>query len=159
MVRKKNAPNTSYKSNRSSRQGDSPTPGPSRSDASPNTTSMQKKKRRNVEVTLNSKTYMVSRAVLKEIRRMQMSTNLLIPKASFSRVVREIVAGVTGMHDSFRFQGLAMMALQEAAEAYLTQFLEDSSMCSMHAKRVTLLPRDMHLVLQLRTNFDAVQQL
>ena len=49
-----------------------------------------------------------------------------------------------------RFQSAALMALQEAAEAYLVTLFEDSLLCTIHAKRVTLMPRDMALARRIR---------
>ena len=72
---------------------------------------------------------------LREIKRYQKSTDLLIPRAPFQRVVREICHGYD--HD-LRFQSQALVALQEAAEGYLTGVFEDANLCALHAKRVTL---------------------
>ena len=54
-----------------------------------------------------------------------------------------------------RFQSLALQALQEAAEAYLVTLIEDSYLCTIHAKRVTLMPKDMKLVRRIRGDSDA----
>ena len=90
---------------------------------------------------------------LKEIRKYQRSTNLLIPSLPFSRLVREvaqsIVSTTAGIPD-FRFQSGALLALQEAAEAYLVTLFEDTVLCSIHAKRVTIMPRDMMLARRIR---------
>ncbi|KAH8889405.1 histone-fold-containing protein [Thozetella sp. PMI_491] len=81
---------------------------------------------------------------LKEIRCYQKSTKLLIPKAAFSRLVREIV------HDKacqpFRMQASALGALQEAAEQYLTRFFEMSYLATIHGGRITMMVKDFHLV-------------
>jgi len=90
---------------------------------------------------------------LKEIRKYQRSHNLLIPSLPFSRLVREvaqsIVSTTAGIPD-FRFQSGALLALQEAAEAYLVTLFEDTVLCSIHAKRVTIMPRDMMLARRIR---------
>ena len=65
-------------------------------------------------------------AALREIRRYQSSSNLLIPKLPFQRLVREIAQE---MLTDIRFQSTALLALQEASEAYLVQLLEDSNLC------------------------------
>eukprot|EP01025_Chloroclados_australasicus_P016116 TRINITY_DN1793_c0_g1_i1.p7 TRINITY_DN1793_c0_g1~~TRINITY_DN1793_c0_g1_i1.p7 ORF type:complete len:140 (-),score=13.23 TRINITY_DN1793_c0_g1_i1:961-1380(-) len=84
--------------------------------------------------------------VLKEIKRYQMTTDNLIPFASFSRVSREI----TALHEpSFLWRKTGMLALQEAAEAFLVQVMEDAYFCALHAKRVTLMPRDIRLAMRL----------
>jgi len=90
---------------------------------------------------------------LMEIRKFQKSTNLLIPKLPFSRVLREICYNVCNGRD-FRFQSQAIMALQEAAEAYLVTLFEDSLLCTIHAKRVTLMPKDMTLARRIRGEHD-----
>ncbi len=86
---------------------------------------------------------------LREIRRFQRSTDMLIPKAPFQRLVKEVVRRVSGGGD-YRMQSAAVMALQEAAEAYLVGLMEDSNMCAIHAKRVTVMPVDMRLARRIR---------
>src|SRR2546423_8236561 len=79
---------------------------------------------------------------LREIRKYQKSTDLLIRKLPFQRLVREIA------HDyknDLRFQSSAVLALQEAAEAYLVGLFEDTNLCAIHAKRVTIMSRDLQL--------------
>ena len=84
---------------------------------------------------------------LREIRRYQKSTELLIRKLPFQRLVREI----SQEHKvDLRFQSAAIAALQEAAEAYLVGLFEDTNLCAVHAKRVTIFPRDMHLARRIR---------
>ena len=86
---------------------------------------------------------------LKQIRQYQKSTELLIRKLPFQRVVREIANDrdiVPGhMVGKIRFQSNAIAALQEASEAYLVGLFEDSNLCAIHAKRVTIMPKDIHL--------------
>ena len=84
---------------------------------------------------------------LREIKRYQKSTDLLIPRAPFQRVVREICHGFD--HD-LRFQSQALVALQEAAEGYLTGVFEDANLCALHAKRVTLQRSDLLLARRIR---------
>jgi histone H3 len=84
---------------------------------------------------------------LRDIRRYQKSTDLLIRKLPFQRLVREIAAGVS---KDLRFQSSAILALQEAAEAHLVGLMEDANMCAMHARRVTIRPKDMQLARRLR---------
>mmetsp|Transcript_3172 Transcript_3172/g.8954 ORF Transcript_3172/g.8954 Transcript_3172/m.8954 type:complete len:139 (-) Transcript_3172:437-853(-) len=84
---------------------------------------------------------------LKEIRKYQKNTDLLIRKLPFQRLVRE-VAGE--FKTDLRFQTHAIMALQEASEAYLTSLFEDTNLCAIHAKRVTIMPKDMQLALRIR---------
>ena len=116
-------------------------------------------------VTLNS-----------EIRKYQKSTELLIRKLPFQRLVREIaqdfkvyfVINYNNLIDSvyccfagdynmgfwlqtdLRFQSHAVLALQEAAEAYLVGLFEDTNLCAIHAKRVTIKPKDIQLVRRIK---------
>ncbi|OXA63965.1 histone H3.3A [Folsomia candida] len=79
---------------------------------------------------------------LKEIQKYQKSTELLIPKLSFQRLVREITQDF--MID-FRFQAAALGALQEASECFLVHMFEDSNLCAIHDRRVTVMLRDLDL--------------
>lgn len=93
---------------------------------------------------------------LQEIRKYQKSTNNLIPALPFSRLVREICQEVAGHRvGELRFQSAAIQALQEAAEAFLVQLFEDVNICAIHAKRVTIMPKDITLARRIRGgNFD-----
>ena len=84
---------------------------------------------------------------LREIRRYQKSTELLIRKLPFQRVVREIAQEIS---PDLRFQAAALMALQEASEAFLVGLFEDTNLCAIHAKRTTILQRDMNLARRIR---------
>jgi len=86
---------------------------------------------------------------LREIRKYQKSTELLLRKAPFQRLVREITDSVSSEKDK-RWQVSAAEALQEAAEAYLVSVLEDSNVCAIHAGRVTIMPKDMQLARRIR---------
>lgn len=79
---------------------------------------------------------------LREIRRYQKSTELLIRKLPFQRVVREVAQDYKS---ELRFQASAVLALQEAAEAYLIGLFENTNLAAIHAKRVTIMPKDMCL--------------
>ena len=86
--------------------------------------------------------YRPGTVALREIRRYQKSSELLIRRMPFQRLVREIAQ----VHNPYvRFQSGAILALQESAEAYLVGLLEDSNLCAIHAKRVTIMPKDMQL--------------
>ena len=87
--------------------------------------------------------YRPGMVTLREIRRYQKSTELLICKLPFQCLVHEILQGF-GM--GFRVTPAMMMALQEAAEVYLVQLLEDSNLCTIHAKHITIQPKDIQLV-------------
>ena len=92
--------------------------------------------------------YRPGTVALREIRRYQKSTDLLIKKAPFQRLVREIA---TEFKPDLRFQGSAVLALQEAAEAYLTSVFEDTNLVALHCNRVTVSAKDMRLARRLRT--------
>ena len=72
---------------------------------------------------------------------------MLIRKLPFQRLVREIVKD---FKTDLRLQASAIMALQEASEAYLIRLFEDTNLCAIHAKRVTIMPRDMQLARRIR---------
>ncbi len=84
---------------------------------------------------------------LRQIRKYQKSTELLIRKAPFQRLCREIVEH---FGSDLRLQSTAVLALQEAAESYLVGLFEDTNLCAIHAKRVTVMPKDMMLARRLR---------
>ena len=84
---------------------------------------------------------------LREIRRYQKSTELLIRKLPFQRLVREVAQD---FKTDLRFQGSAVLALQEASEAYLVGLFEDTNLCAIHAKRVTIMPKDIQLARRIR---------
>ena len=86
--------------------------------------------------------YRPGTVALHEIRRYQKSTELLIRKLPFQRLVREIAQD---FKTDLRFQSAAIMALQESAEAYLVGLFEDSNLCTIHAKQVTIIPKDIQL--------------
>ena len=86
---------------------------------------------------------------LREIRRYQKSTELLLRKLPFQRLVREIASD---LKSDLRFQGSAIVALQEATEAYMVSLFEDTNLAAIHAKRVTIMPKDMSLAQRLRGN-------
>ncbi|KAK5070305.1 hypothetical protein LTR70_010766 [Exophiala xenobiotica] len=96
--------------------------------------------------------YKPGTVALREIRRYQQNTDLLIPFAPFARVVREETGRIAGAHfgSGARFQRNAILALQEASEAYLVSVFEDTNLCALHAGRVTIKAKDMQLARRLR---------
>ena len=84
---------------------------------------------------------------LREIRKYQKSVDLLLRKAPFQRLVREVAQDFKA---DLRFQSTAVMALQEASEAYLVGLFEDTNLCAIHGKRVTIMPKDMQLARRIR---------
>ena len=91
--------------------------------------------------------YRPGTVALREIRKYQKSTELLVRKLPFQRLVREIAQEYKA---DLRFQSSAVLALQEAAEAYLVGLFEDTNLCAIHAKRVTIMPKDMQLARRIR---------
>jgi histone H3 len=82
-----------------------------------------------------------------EIRRYQKSTELLIKRLPFQRLVQEIAQDI---NPNKRFQSDAIAALQEESEAFLVHPFEDTNLCAIHAKHVTIMPKDMHLARRIR---------
>ncbi len=96
--------------------------------------------------------YRPSSLALQQIRRYQKSTRLLIKRHPFQRLVRDIAKPY---HK--KFQLAALSALQEAAEAYLVGLFEDTNLCTIHAKRVTIMPRDIQLARRIRGENELVR--
>ena len=91
--------------------------------------------------------YRPGTVALREIRRYQKSTDLLLRKLPFQRLVRQIAQDFM---NGLRFQSTAILALQEASEAYLVSLFEDTNLCAQHAKRVTIMPKDIQLARRIR---------
>lgn len=96
-----------------------------------------------------SRRYKPGTVALREIRKYQKSTELLIRRLPFQRLVREIAKG---FKPGLRFQSNAIMALQESAEVYLVGIFEDANLCAIHDKRITLMKRDLVLAKRIRGN-------
>lgn len=119
----------------------------------------RRKKREEKRAVPNSKTltgivkakrrYRPGTVALREIRKYQKGTELLIRKLPFQRLVKEISQIHVGKYD-LRFQSTAMGALQAASEDFLVHLMEDTNICAIHAKRVTIMPKDMKLAIRLR---------
>lgn len=91
--------------------------------------------------------YRPGTVALREIRKYQKSTDLLVRKLPFQRLVREVSQD---FYVDLRFQGSAVLALQEASEAYVVGLMEDTNLCAIHSKRVTIMPKDIHLTRRIR---------
>ena len=91
--------------------------------------------------------YRPGTVAIREIRKYQKTTDLLIKKLPFQRVVREIAQD---FNSNLRFQSSAVIALQEATESYVVGLFEDTNLCAIHAKRVTIMPKDMKLAKRIR---------
>jgi len=84
---------------------------------------------------------------LREIRKLQKTYHLLIPKLSFGRLTREIL---NDHASGYRIQSQAILALQEATEAHMVGLFEDTNLLAIHANRVTIMPKDVQLARRIR---------
>ena len=91
--------------------------------------------------------YRAGTAALMDIRHFQKTSSLLIRKLPFQRLVREIAQDYK---TDLRFQSAAILCLQEAAEAYLVRLFDDANLCAIHARRVTIMPKDIQLARRIR---------
>ena len=91
--------------------------------------------------------YRVGTVALKDIRHFQGSTALLIRKLPFQRLVREIAQDYK---TDLRFQSVVILCLQEETEAYLVRLFDDANLCAIHARRVTIMPKDILLARRIR---------
>ena len=88
-------------------------------------------------------------AALREIRRLQKTAELLVPKLPFARLIKGICNELLG-GEQIRWAAEGLLAMQTATESYLTGLFEDAVLCSIHAGRVTLMIKDIHLARRLR---------
>ena len=105
--------------------------------------------KRSIGFPIKKRHYRPGTLALREIRKYQKLTDLLIKKAPFIRLVKEILHGKLGRTE-IRMQHIAVEALQEAAEKYITNLFDYANLCALHAKRITLQPKDMQLALRIR---------
>ncbi|XP_029457490.1 histone H3-like centromeric protein A [Rhinatrema bivittatum] len=123
----------------------SPVPQPTTSRPSPQRRSAPVRRRR----------YRPGTRALMEIRKYQRSTELLLRKQPFSRLVREITVSLSRGY-AYSWQSMALLALQEAAEAFMVRLFEDAYLCAFHAKRVTLFKQDIQLARRIRGIHDGL---
>eukprot|EP00804_Cyclotella_cryptica_P023862 CCRYP_018683-RA/>CCRYP_018683-RA protein AED:0.06 eAED:0.02 QI:0/-1/0/1/-1/0/1/0/139 len=95
--------------------------------------------------------YCPGTVALREIRKYQKSTDLLIRKLPFQRFLREVTKDFRG---DMRYTAAALAASQEASEAYLIGLMEDTNLCAIHARRVTIMPKDMQLSRRIRREYE-----
>ncbi|KAL8771314.1 MAG: hypothetical protein Q9209_003219 [Squamulea sp. 1 TL-2023] len=101
--------------------------------------------------TRKPRRYKPGTLALREIRRYQRSTDLLLLKLPFSRLVREIALSLVLVGgEALRWQSQAIQALQESAEAFMVHLFEDTNLCAIHAKRVTIMQKDLQLARRIR---------
>ncbi|XP_075333311.1 histone H3-like centromeric protein A [Odontesthes bonariensis] len=140
-----------HSSSNSRRKGKNPRRLP-RAEAPGTSKSMPKSskqgKKKQPPVSARKRRFRPGTKALMEIRRYQKSTELLIPKAPFARLVREVCQKYC--RGPVCWQVIALMALQEAAEAYLVLLFSDANLCAIHAKRVTVSSLDIKLAKAIR---------
>ena len=100
------------------------------------------------QLTKKPRRYQPGTVALREIRRYQKSTELLIRKLPFQRLVRELAQDLGKVN--IRFQSGVIMVLQEALQAYIVGLLKDANLCAVHAKRVTIMPKDIQLARRIQ---------
>ncbi len=98
-------------------------------------------------VKKSRKKYRPGQVALREIRKYQKGTELLLRKLPFQRLVKEVTERIK---PGFRFQSMALQALQEAVESYLVGLFEDTNLIAIHAKRVTIMSKDLQLARRIR---------
>jgi len=103
--------------------------------------------KKNFLITKRKIRYKPGLKVLSEIRKFQKSTDLLIHRLPFTRLVKEITLK---FHHSLQWQNIALEAIQHAAEDYLIGLMEDANLSALHAKRVTIMPKDIRLARRIR---------
>ncbi|KAG0641073.1 histone-fold-containing protein [Tuber brumale] len=97
--------------------------------------------------------YRPGERALREIRMMQRTVKAAIPNAPFYRLIRELANDRVRMiagRENYRWQSTALQALKEATEAYLVHLLEDGNLCAIHARRVTIMVKDIRLARRIR---------
>lgn len=88
---------------------------------------------------------------LREIKKFQSTTKTLMRRAPFQRMVRELATQDQGsLMGALRWQASALLALQEATEGYAVSLLSDANLCAIHAKRTTLMSKDLQLARRIR---------
>jgi histone H3-like centromeric protein A len=95
---------------------------------------------------------------LREIRRYQNGTDLLLRRAPFQRVVREVTEGIAPKTGEVRWRASALEALQHGTEAYLTDLLADANLAAIHSKRITIAPKDIKLVRRISESPGGVKK-
>ena len=120
------------------------------------------KKKKNVQVESEKKKHRFrpGTVALREIRRYQKSTDLLMRKLPFIRLVREIAQDFcsSSKNTDWRFEASALELLQEAAEAFLVDLLSDTNLVTITSEKVTIMPKHMKLVMSLRSADEERQQ-
>jgi histone H3 len=107
-----------------------------------------KSKKAKGDGTKKSHRFKPGTVALREIKKYQKTSDLLVRKMPFMRLVREIASEYTSK--DVRFQRSSLFVLQTWAESFLIELFEDANLVSMHAKRVTVMPKDVQMALRVR---------
>jgi histone H3 len=94
--------------------------------------------------------YRPGTVALRQIRKYQKSTESLVRKLPFQRLVRHLVGEKNKRMRAVRMQTAALYVMQQAYEAYVISLFEDANLCAIHAKRVTVMPKDLLLAKRIR---------
>lgn len=105
---------------------------------------------RKPSASFGQRRYRPGNNVLREIRYYQHTSDLLLRRLPFARLVKEVTENYLGADYGIRWQSHAVLALQEACEAFLIHLLEDTNLCAIHAKRVTIMQKDIELARRIR---------
>merc|ERR1712226_1254857 len=97
----------------------------------------------NPEILTTSHPYQAGTLILREIQKYQLSTDSLICKRTFMRIIKEIGRRISG--EPIRFTTESLFALQEATEDFIVRMFENCNLCAIHGRRVTILPKDLYL--------------
>ena len=100
-----------------------------------------------IKLNSRAKRYRSGNKALNEIRKFQKSTDLLIHRLPFARLVKETTLK---FHHALQWQSIAIEAVQHACEDYIIGLMEDANLSAIHAKRVTIMPKDIHLAQRIR---------
>ncbi|CAD5229171.1 unnamed protein product [Bursaphelenchus okinawaensis] len=119
----------------------------------PKPSAIKTMKRARIESSIKKRRYRPGTRALMEIRKLQRTCHLLMKRAPFFRVVKDIVRSCSKGID-YKIQSEAINCLQEASEAFLITIFEASNMCAIHGKRVTLMPADLLLVQNVLSLFN-----
>ena len=99
------------------------------------------------ETTKRKRRFRVGTQALRQIRTYQKSTEMLVRKLPFQRLVRHLVEK---RNPKVRMQTAALYVMQQATEAFVVSLFEDTNLCAIHAKRVTVMQKDLQLAKRIR---------
>ncbi|CAL2052542.1 unnamed protein product [Caenorhabditis brenneri] len=104
--------------------------------------------KKNTQGPVKKQRFRPGATALRDIRQYEQSTEPIIRKMPFRRIIQEIAH--TNFNTMIKYQALAVDLLRQAAEEYITSLFEDANLCAHHAKRVTVMPKDLQLASRIR---------